>query len=190
MWAGSASGCSSCAGRQPKRLERRFFWITGIGVVGVLEIGILAFCLRAEDALQLPFDKYLYGDLSPLSNETRFGHAFIYMTLAYALCAALLFLAWLTERRSLLWPAFLIGAAFESGLSLSGHSAVDAGHSAWSQLADWVHLLDRVALDRRARDALRRGLAGRARAAAAGVRGVLALRDGARRARCSRPAST
>ena len=29
--------------------------LAGIGVVGVLEVGILAFLLRAEDALQLPF---------------------------------------------------------------------------------------------------------------------------------------
>jgi putative copper export protein len=52
----------------------------------------------------------------------------------------LVFLAWLTDRVLLLWPAFLIGLGFASGLSLSGHSAVDAGSSRWSELADWVHL--------------------------------------------------
>ena len=31
-----------------------------------LELGILAFCLRCEDVLQLPFGKFLYGDLSPI----------------------------------------------------------------------------------------------------------------------------
>src|SRR5262249_11836886 len=41
----------------PPRLERRFFVLSGIGVVAVLEVGILAFLLRAEDALQLPFGK-------------------------------------------------------------------------------------------------------------------------------------
>jgi putative copper resistance protein D len=36
--------------------------------------------------------------------------------------------------------AFAIALGFASGLSLSGHSAVDAGASWKSQLADWVHL--------------------------------------------------
>jgi putative copper export protein len=40
----------------------------------------------------------------------------------------------------LLWLAFVLGLAFASGLSLSGHSAADAGHSWLSELADWVHL--------------------------------------------------
>ena len=62
------------------------------------------------------------------------------MTLGYALVAALLFLAWLTDRDRLLVPAFAIALGFASGLSLSGHSAVDAGASWRSQAADWVHL--------------------------------------------------
>ena len=124
----------------PPRLERSFFWMTGIGVVGALEVGIAAFLLRAEDALQLPLGNFLYGDLSPFANGTRFGAAFIVMTLGFALVAAVLFLAWLTERRALLWVAFGLALAFASGLSLSGHSAVDRGDSKWSELADWVHL--------------------------------------------------
>jgi copper transport protein len=122
------------------RAERRFFWVTGIGAVAVLEAGIAAFLLRAEDALQLPFGRFLYGDLSPLSGGTRFGAAFITMELGFAAVAALLYLAWLTDRRELLWPAFVLGLVFASGLSLSGHSAADAGHSWLSELADWVHL--------------------------------------------------
>jgi len=47
--------------------QRRFWWLTGLGAVGVLEVGIVAFLLRAEDALQLPFGAFLYGDLSPIS---------------------------------------------------------------------------------------------------------------------------
>src|SRR2546426_1018455 len=74
------------------------------------------------------------------SGATRFGEAFIAMTLGFALVSAFLFLAWLTDRRWLLWPAFLLGLGFASGLALSGHSAVDAGASKWSELADWVHL--------------------------------------------------
>jgi copper transport protein len=122
------------------RAERRFYWVTGIGAAAVLEAGIAAFLLRAEDALQLPFGRFLYGDLSPLAGGTRFGVAFITMELGFAAVTALLYLAWLTDRRELLWPAFVLGLAFASGLSLSGHSAADAGHSWLSELADWVHL--------------------------------------------------
>jgi len=119
--------------------QRRFYLVIGAGVVGALEVGILAFLLRAEDALQLPFVDFLYGDLSPLA-KTRFGYAFVAMTLGYALVAAILFLAWLSDREWLLWPAFLLALGFASGLSLSGHSAADAGSSSFSELADWLHL--------------------------------------------------
>jgi len=124
----------------PTALERRLALVTAIGVVAVLEVGIAAFLLRADDALQLPFGDLLYGDLSPISGGTRFGHAFVAMTLGYALVAALLYLAWLLDLGALLWPAFLVSLGFASGLSLSGHSAVDRGSSWLSQLADWVHL--------------------------------------------------
>ena len=124
----------------PAAAERRFFLVAGAGVVATLEVGILAFMLRAEDALQLPFGRLLYGDLSSIAGGTRFGEAFIAMTLGYALVAAFVFLAWLTDRRFLLWPALVLGLGFASGLSLSGHSAVDAGSSWRSELADWAHL--------------------------------------------------
>src|SRR5213076_2075927 len=113
----------------PAAAERRFFLIAGAGVVATLEIGILAFMLRAEDALQLPFGRLLYGDLSSIAGGTRFGEAFIAMTLGYALVAAFVFLAWVSDRRFLLWPALVLGLGFASGLSLSGHSAVDPGSS-------------------------------------------------------------
>ncbi len=119
--------------------QRRFYRVLAAGAIGMLEVGILAFLLRAEDALQLPFVNFLYGDLSPLA-KTRFGTAFVAMTLGYALVSALVFIAWLTEREWLLWPAFTLALGFASGLSLSGHSAVDAGSSWLSQLADWMHL--------------------------------------------------
>jgi len=122
-----------------RRLPGRFYAITGFGAFVTLNVGIAGFLLRAEDALQLPFGRLLYGDLSPIA-RTRFGTAFIAMTLGFALVAALLFLAWLTDREVLLWPAFLVGLAFASGLSLSGHSAADAGSSWKSELADWAHL--------------------------------------------------
>ncbi|HEY5661357.1 MAG TPA: CopD family protein [Gaiellaceae bacterium] len=122
-----------------RRLPDRFFAIAGIGVFATLNIGIAAFLLRAEDALQLPFGRLLYGDLSPIA-RTRFGSAFVAMTLGFALVAALVFLAWLTDRDIFLWPAFVVSLIFVSGLSLSGHSAADAGSSWKSELADWAHL--------------------------------------------------
>jgi copper transport protein len=127
-------------GPLPARAQRRFYVLTGIGAVATLELGIAAFLLRAEDALQLPFGRFLYGDLSPVAGGTKFGETFIAMTLGFALVTAFLFLAWLTDRVVLLWPAFVLGLLFASGLSLSGHSAADAGSSWKSELADWVHL--------------------------------------------------
>src|SRR5690349_15962008 len=118
-----------------RRLPDRFFAITGVGVFATLNIGIAAFLLRAEDALQLPFGRLLYGDLSPIAH-TRFGAAFTAMTLGFAVVGALVFLAWLTDRDVFLGPAFLIALGFVSGLSLSGHSAADAGASWKSELAD------------------------------------------------------
>jgi copper transport protein len=118
--------------------ERRFYRVTGIGVVAALQVGTLAFLLRAEDALQLPFTAFLYGDLSPFANATRFGQAFVAMELGFAVVAALLFLAWLTGRRPLLWAAFLLALGLGSGLSLSSHQSDDRG---WlPSFADWVHL--------------------------------------------------
>ncbi len=118
--------------------ERRFYRLTGAGVVGALEVGFVAFLLRAQDALQLPFTSFLYGDLSPFAKDTRFGEAFVIMELGFSFVAALIFLAWLTERRWLLWPAFLLSLGLGSGLSLSSHQADDGG---WlPSFADWVHL--------------------------------------------------
>jgi copper transport protein len=121
------------------RAEGRFFALTGVGAFATINVGITAFILRAEDALQLPFGRLLYGDLTPIAHS-RFGTAFIAMTLGFAVVSAFLFLAWLTDRTAFLWPAFLLGLGFASGLSLSGHSAADAGSSWKSELADWAHL--------------------------------------------------
>ncbi len=124
----------------PSRLEQRLYAVTGIGAVGVLEIGILAFCLRCEDVLQLPFGRFLYGDLSPISGGTRFGKAFVIMTLGFALIAALVFLAWLLDRTAFLAVALVAAIGLDSGLSLSGHDALDPGSSWKTELADWLHL--------------------------------------------------
>ncbi len=126
-------------GPVPERFERRFYLVTLAGAVGVVEVAFVAFLLRAESVLQLPLGTFLYGDLRPIVH-TPFGTAWVAMTLAFVLVTTLIFLAWLTERRVLLWPAFAIAVAFASGYSLSGHSAAEPNASRWSQLADWVHL--------------------------------------------------
>jgi copper transport protein len=123
----------------PRRFERRFYLITLAGAIGVVEVALVAFLLRAESVLQLPLGTFLYGDLRPIAG-TPFGTAWVALTLAFVLVIALIFLAWLTERRSLLWPAFAIAVAFASSYSLSGHSAAEPNASRWSQLADWIHL--------------------------------------------------
>lgn len=122
----------------PRRLERRFFVLAGIGAVATIEAGVAAFLLRAEGALQLPFGDLLYGDLSSIAEGTRLGAAFVAMTLGFAAVTALLFLSWLTDRRALLWAAFLLALGFASGLSLSGHASTEGN---LAQLADWVHLV-------------------------------------------------
>jgi copper transport protein len=124
----------------PPALEKRLYLLAGAGVVGVLEVGILAFLLRCEDVLQLPFGKFLYGDLSPISSGTRYGKTFVAMTLGFALVAAFVYLAWLLDRTRLLVPALALALFFAGGLSVSGHDAVDPGSSWKSALADWVHL--------------------------------------------------
>jgi copper transport protein len=124
----------------PERLSRRLYVFAGLGAFAVIDVGILAFILRAENALQLPIADLMYGDLSPFATKTRFGHAFVAMTLGFALGAAFVFLSWLLDRPRLLWAAFVIGLGFASGLSLSGHSAVEPNSSWLSQVADFLHL--------------------------------------------------
>jgi putative copper export protein len=123
----------------PRPLERRIAVAAGLGAFVSLNTGIVAFSLRAEDALQLPFGRFLYGDLSPMA-QTRFGVAFVTMTLVFALVLALVYLSWLLDRIEPLVPAFVLAVVFVGGLSLSGHDAVDPRSSWKTEVADWVHL--------------------------------------------------
>jgi copper transport protein len=123
----------------PLALERRLAVAAGLGVAVALQVGIAAFSLRAEDALQLSFGNFLYGDLSPMT-QTRFGQAFIVMTLGFAVVLALIFLSWLTDRVALLVPAFVLSILLTAGLSVSGHDGVDAGSFWLTEVADWAHI--------------------------------------------------
>jgi copper transport protein len=125
----------------PERLSNRLYGLTAAGGIAVLNVGIAAFIMRAADALQVPFVDLLYGDLSPLATKTRFGVAFVAMTLGYAAVTALVLLAWILDRPRLLWPAFLVGIGFATGLSLSGHQGVEPNSTFLTELADWLHLV-------------------------------------------------
>lgn len=123
----------------PPRLEQAFFALVGGATLVTLDAGIAALLLRAESALQLPFGRFLYADLSPFASGTRFGVAWAWMTLAAALVGCLLTLAWVRGSRGPLWPALALALGVVSGFSLSGHSASQPNSSLLSVSADWVH---------------------------------------------------
>jgi copper transport protein len=124
----------------PSPLAGRLYKLIGLGVVATLEVGIVGFILRAEGALQLPFGKLLYADLTPIASGTRLGGAFMAMTMGFVLVSIFVYFAWLLDRVVLLWPAFVLALGFSSGLPLSGHQAADRGSSWATELADWIHL--------------------------------------------------
>jgi copper transport protein len=128
-------------GPLPAGLERRFYALIGFAALANVNVGLLAFVLRAEDALQLSIIDLLYGDLSPIATQTRFGHAFVAMTLGFAWVFAIVALAWIFDRSVLLWPALIGTLVLASGLSLSGHSALEPNSSALTKSADWLHLV-------------------------------------------------
>ena len=124
----------------PALLSQRLYKLVGLGIVATLEVGIVGFIMRAEGALQLPFGKLLYADLTPIASGTRVGSAFTVMTMGFVIVSVFVYLAWLFDRVFLLWPAFMLALGLASGLSLSGHQAGDRGSSAATELADWIHL--------------------------------------------------
>jgi len=128
-------------GPVPAALERRFHLLTSAAAVAVIDAGIVAFVLRASNALQLPVGDLLYGDLQPFAEKTRFGVAFLVMTFGFGVVAALLLAAWIFDRLGLRWPALGLSLALASGLSLSSHQATEPNSSWLAQLADWLHLV-------------------------------------------------
>ena len=128
-------------GPVPEVLERRFHLASVLAAFLVIDIGIAAFVLRASNALQLPVVDLPYGDLQPFAEKTRFGVAFLVMTVGFGIAAALLLVGWVFDRLDLRWPALAISIALAGGLSLSGHQATEPNSSSFSELADWLHLV-------------------------------------------------
>jgi copper transport protein len=128
-------------GPVPSALERRFHLVTTVAAMAVINIGIAAFVIRASNALQLPFDDLLYGDLQPFAEKTRFGVAFLVMTVGFGVVATLLLLTWVFDLGAPRWWALGLSALLVSGLSLAGHQGTEPNASWASELADWLHLV-------------------------------------------------
>ncbi len=128
-------------GRVPEPLERRFHLVSVVAAFLVIDVGITGFVLRASNALQLPIADLPYGDLQPFAEKTRFGIAFLVMTVGFGTVAALLLVGWVFDRLELRWPALAVSVALASALSLSGHQATEPNSSGLSELADWLHLV-------------------------------------------------
>jgi copper transport protein len=123
------------------RLERRFHLVTTVAAFSVIQVGIVAFVLRASNALQLPWDDLVYADLQPFAEKTRFGIAFLVLMVGFGVVTALLMLAWVFDLMAPRWAALLLSLALVSGLSLSGHQATEPNATVLSELADWLHLV-------------------------------------------------
>ena len=128
-------------GDAPPALERRFHLVPTVAAFAVIDVGIAAFLVRASNALQLPLEDLLYADLQPFAEQTRFGVAFLVMTVGFGVVAALLALAWALERLELRVPALALALLLVAGLSLSGHQATEPNATWATELADWLHLV-------------------------------------------------
>jgi copper transport protein len=128
-------------GPVPDELERRFHLVGVVATFLAIDVGIACFVLRASNALQLPLADLPYGDLQPFAEKTRFGIAFLTMTVGFGIVAALLLVAWIFDRLELRWPALALSLLLVSGLSLSGHQATEPNSTWLSELADWLHLV-------------------------------------------------
>lgn len=128
-------------GAVPQPLERRFHLVPTFAAFAILNVGIAAFVLRASNALQLPLPDLLYGDLQPFAEKTRFGIAFLALTLGFGVVATLLVFAWVADLHRLRLPALALSVVLASGISLSSHQATLPNSSKASELADWLHLV-------------------------------------------------
>jgi len=128
-------------GPVPAALERRFHLVPTVAALAVVNVGIVAFVLRASNALQLPLPDLLYGDLQPFAEKTRFGVAFLVLTVGFGIVATLLLFAWAADLLTLRVPALALALVLASGISLSGHQATLPNSSRASEVADWLHLV-------------------------------------------------
>jgi copper transport protein len=128
-------------GPVPSELEQRFHLVPAVAALALLNVGIVAFVLRASNALQLPLPDLLYGDLQPFAEKTRFGIAFLALTLGFGVVATLLLFAWVADLLVLRAPALVLSLVLASGISLSGHQATLPNSTKASELADWLHLV-------------------------------------------------
>ncbi|MGL6278323.1 MAG: copper resistance protein CopC [Gaiella sp.] len=124
----------------PASVEHRTNLLTTIAAFAAIDVGIVGLVLRSQNALQLPFVDLLYGDLRPFATKTSFGVAWMTTTLGFAVCAALLLLAWTLDRVRLRWPALALGLVLLTAFSLSGHQATEPDSGFLLRLADWLHL--------------------------------------------------
>jgi copper transport protein len=128
-------------GPVPAALERRVHLVTTGAALAAINAGILGFVLRASNALQLPFGDLLYGDLQPFAEKTRFGIAFLFLTVGFGVVFGLLLLAWVLELDAPRLGALALSVGLVAGLSLSGHQATEPGSSWLTALVDWLHLV-------------------------------------------------
>ena len=131
--------------REPIRasMSNRVYVLGTAGAVARAQRRDRGFVMRAANALQVPFVDLLYGDLSPFATKTRFGIAFVAMTLGFGVVPD-------DPRRCS--PGCSTGpgssgrrscsrVALRRGYPLSGHQATEPNASVLGQVADWVHLV-------------------------------------------------
>jgi copper transport protein len=128
-------------GAVPDALERRVHLVTVASALSVVNVGIAAFVIRASNALQLPFGDLLYGDLQPFAEKTRFGIAFLVMTVGFGLVFGLLLLALVFDAHLPRITALVLAVVLVSGLSLAGHQGTEPNSTWLSTFADWLHLV-------------------------------------------------
>ncbi len=166
----------------PSRLSNRLYGIAAAGGIAVLNVGIAAFVhagIRRAAACRSSI--CMYGDLSPLATKTRFGVAFVAMTLGYAIVTALVLLAWILDR-----PAAALAGVPDRHRLRDGALAVGtSGRRAELDVPDRARRLApprrRDSLGRRPPGARDLRLAARADAAQTRIPRLLAHRDRPRR---------
>lgn len=121
----------------PRRVDQVFFALVGGAALVSMDSALVGLLLRADAALQLPFSRFLYSDMSPFVTGTRLGAAWVWTTLGVAFVGGLLSLAWLTGSRRALWVSLGVSLALVASFSLSGHSASSSPGIA--VVVDWLH---------------------------------------------------